>query len=162
MDQKLTYEYVSGRPHVTIIELPLLHCYRCGNSWTPRRVMVRMCPRCKSRYWDEPKIRTPTGGSGLGVHDVIDPFRQRILEIARKYGVREVWVFGSVARGEATPDSDVDLLVEFPKLGDRPSDRHHRMTIELRSLLGRRVEVVSRAALHWFIEPQIVAEAVPL
>lgn len=38
---------------------------------------------------------------------------RRLAEICRRYGVRELYVFGSAARGEARPNSDVDLLVEF-------------------------------------------------
>lgn len=37
------------------IVLPVLRCYRCGKSWTPRRSLVRMCPACKSRLFEAPR-----------------------------------------------------------------------------------------------------------
>ena len=144
-------------------ELPILHCYRCGNTWIPRSRVIRICPRCKSKLWDVPKLRVPTYGGGQGIEDVLGPFRRRIAELARKYGVQEIRVFGSVARGQARPGSDVDLLVTF--------DRRRRIRSTLRSidfgrdleaLLHRRVDVLTEHSLHWFIQPQVLAEAVPL
>jgi len=139
------------------IELPLLHCYRCGNSWTPRRVVVRMCPRCKSTLFDEPKLRVPSGGGGLGIREVLGPFRDGIDRLAKEYGVREIRVFGSVARGSATPKSDVDLLVEF-----RGTPRRAELRRDLERLLGRPVDVVTESGLHWYVQPQVIAEATPL
>jgi uncharacterized protein len=82
--------------------------------------------------------------------------------IARKYRARNLRVFGSVARNEARPDSDVDLLVEFDPSSSGPTDRSHRMRRELRELLGRDVDLTTESALHWFVQPQVIAEAVPL
>lgn len=140
------------------IELPLLHCYRCGNSWTPRRPVIRICPKCKSPYFDTPRVRIPSYGGGLGVDDVIGEHRAEILRLARLYGAKEVRVFGSIARREGTLASDLDLLVT-------PSGRRFdpiSLRLALQALLGRRVDVVSEQALHWYSQPQIVAEAVPL
>ena len=43
------------------INIPKLHCERCGWNWAPRNEEVRLCPRCKSAYWDIPRLkgRTP-------------------------------------------------------------------------------------------------------
>jgi uncharacterized protein len=148
---------------VQAIEIPQLHCYRCGNSWVPRASIVRICPRCKSRYWDEPKIRIPTMGGGLGIEEILGPYRARIARIARRYGAREIRVFGSVARRAATEKSDVDLLVDFDRSKTtRSTLRSIDMAHELQSLLKRRVDVATEASLHWYIQPQIVSEAVPL
>ena len=145
------------------VEIPQLHCYRCGNSWTPRARVVKMCPRCKSRYWDEPKIRIPAGGGGLGVAEILEPFRDRIEKLGRRYGVREIRVFGSVGRGMATETSDVDLLVDFDRSKKtRSTLRSIDLALELESMIGRHVDVVTEGSLHWFIQPQIVTEAVPL
>jgi uncharacterized protein len=145
------------------LELPQLHCYRCGNTWTPRIRIVRICPRCKSPHWDEPRISVPTGGGGLGVEQVLGPFRGRIDRLAKRYGVRDIRVFGSVARGAAKPQSDVDLLVEFDRSRRTPSSlRSIDLALELEKLLGRRVDVATEESLHWFIQPQVVTEAVPL
>lgn len=143
--------------------MPLLHCYRCGYSWVPRGRVVRICPTCKSRYWDEPRIRIPRGGGGLGIKEILDPHRKAILRIGRRYGSREIRVFGSVARGSASPTSDVDLLVDFDyEKKVRSSLRSIDMAIELEKVLGRTVEVVTEQALRWDIHPQVIAESVPL
>jgi predicted nucleotidyltransferase len=145
------------------LDLPQLHCYRCGTTWTPRVLVVRICPRCKSRYWDEPAIRVPRGGGGLGVEEVLGPFRSQIERLVRRYGVREIRVFGSLARGAGTPQSDVDLLVDFDRSRPtRSSLRSIDLALELEKLLSRRVDVVTEGSLHWYVQPQVIAEAVPL
>jgi uncharacterized protein len=155
---------IDGRVRTVLkLELPLLHCYRCGDTWTPRNRIVRICPRCKSPHWEEPRIRIPTGGRGLGVEEVLGRYRSRILQIARRYRVREIRVFGSLARNEATDKSDVDFLVDFDwTKKTRSSLRTADIAQELEALLGRRVDVVTEDSLHWFIQPQVVVEAVPL
>lgn len=37
------------------LKVPTLHCERCGHEWVPRQTEVRICPKCKSPYWDVPK-----------------------------------------------------------------------------------------------------------
>jgi uncharacterized OB-fold protein len=39
------------------VRVPGLACLRCGHTWVPRRPIVKICPRCKSRLWDVPKAR---------------------------------------------------------------------------------------------------------
>ncbi len=76
----------------------------------------------------------------------------------RALGVRRLALFGSVARDEARPDSDVDLLVEFIP-GEKTFDRFMALADLLESLLDRRVELVTTEALSPFIGPRILAEA---
>ena len=144
------------------VVLPILSCYRCGYSWTPVKSVVRRCPRCKSVHWDEPKIRVPPGGGGLGINEILGQYRVQILQIARRYGARNVRVFGSVARGSATPKSDVDLLVDFDWNKKVRAPRSIAMAQDLSNLVGRRVEVATEQSLHWLVQPQVVVEAVPL
>ena len=86
--------------------------------------------------------------------------RERILGIAEQYGARNVRVFGSVVRGDAGPDSDVDFLVEMDE--SRSLLDHVGLVQDLEDYLGRKVDVVSERALHWFIRDRVLAEAVPL
>jgi len=76
----------------------------------------------------------------------------------RSLGVRRLALFGSVARGEASADSDVDLLVEFAP-GQKSFDRFLALSELLESLLERPVELVTTEALSPFIGPHILAEA---
>jgi len=86
--------------------------------------------------------------------------RAEILDVARKHGARNVRIFGSVARGDAGPDSDVDILVELEP--GRSLLDHAGLMLDLQDLLGREVDVVSERALHWYIRDRVLAEAVPL
>lgn len=100
----------------------------------------------------------------MGIEEVLGPHRAELRRIARRYGARELRVFGSVARGSATEESDVDFLVsQFserrPSHGSFPA---LRMGAELARLLGREVEVVTEQGLFWLVQPQVIAEAVPV
>lgn len=73
-------------------------------------------------------------------------------------GVVRLALFGSVLRGEASPDSDIDLLVEFAP-GAKNFDRFMALADLLEAQLGRPVELVTTEALSPFIGPRILAEA---
>src|SRR5208282_821009 len=135
------------------------HCYRCGYVWTPRRSRVRICARCKSPSYWLPKIRIPTGGSGLGIAEVIGAKRARVLRLARSHGATNVRVFGSVARKEATAESDVDILIDRAK-GQRLNLLG--LALALAKTLGRQVDLTAEDDLFWLVQPQVIAEAVPL
>ena len=76
----------------------------------------------------------------------------------RALGVARLALFGSVLRGEARPDSDVDLLVQFSP-GAKTFDRFLALSELLEDRLGHRVELVTPEALSPFIGPHILAEA---
>lgn len=86
--------------------------------------------------------------------------RRAIKGLAAKHGVRSIRVFGSVARGDAQRDSDVDLLVDF-KPGRSIFDQA-ALLVELRELLGRDVDVVTPEGLRDRIRERVLREAVPL
>lgn len=86
--------------------------------------------------------------------------REEILRIAGRHGVIHVRVFGSRARGDAGPESDLDLLVE---VGEKRSPFFPGgLLADLEDLLGCKVHVVTENALHWYIRDRVLKEAVPL
>jgi len=86
--------------------------------------------------------------------------RLEILEIAAKHGVTSIQVFGSAARGESVPGSDIDFLVEVGSVHSPwfPAG----LISDLEELLGVSVDVVTKNALHWYIRENILDEARPL
>lgn len=94
------------------------------------------------------------------ISDSIRARRDDILRIAAQHGARNVRVFGSVARGDAGPESDLDLLVDagpettpfFPG----------GMVADLEQLLGRRIDVVEPDGLLPALRDRVLREALPL
>jgi len=91
---------------------------------------------------------------------VLEAKRDEILKIAAQHGARNLRVFGSLATGKAGPRSDLDLLVEFEP--GRSLLDHVALVQDLEDLLGRKVDVVTEKALHWYIRDRVLREAVPL
>jgi predicted nucleotidyltransferase len=84
---------------------------------------------------------------------------EALAALCRRYQVREMSVFGSVARGEARPESDVDILVEFvPRHTVDLFDFGH-LESELSELFGRRVDLVSKQGMNPRIAPHILRDA---
>ena len=79
-------------------------------------------------------------------------------ELAQEYGVRSLALFGSVARDEAGPASDVDLLVEF----DRPAGYFALFALQdrLESLLGCKVDLVMTDGLRKELREQVLRDAI--
>lgn len=96
----------------------------------------------------------------MNVNELIRQKRQEIIHLAAKHGAHNVRVFGSAARGEAGPSSDIDLLVELES--GRSLLDHVALVQDLEALLGRRVDVVTERSLHWYIRDRVIEEAVRL
>ena len=96
----------------------------------------------------------------MEIAQLIREKRDDILRIAGKHGACNVRVFGSAARGEAGPDSDVDLLVDV--LPVHSAWFPGGLLADLEELLGRKVDVVEPDGLHWYIRDKVLSEAVPL
>jgi hypothetical protein len=96
----------------------------------------------------------------MGIEEILKSKREDILLIAARHGAYNVRVFGSVARGDARAESDVDFLVDagptcsafFPG----------GLIADLEDLLGRRVHVLTEPAIHWYVRDRILKEAVAL
>jgi len=82
-----------------------------------------------------------------------------IAEIRRRYHVKELAVFGSAARSELRPDSDVDLLVEFLPEARVDLVQHFAAERELSELLGRKVDLVSKRGLRSALREEVLSPA---
>jgi len=96
----------------------------------------------------------------MKMRELLKEKRLDILRLADHYGAINLRVFGSVARGDETPQSDIDLLVDAgPK---RTPFFPAGFQEDLEILLQRRVDVVTLGALHWSIRDRVLQEAKPL
>ena len=91
-------------------------------------------------------------------NEILEILRTHRDELQQRFGVKSLAVFGSVARGEAGPESDVDILVEFE--GRATFDRYMGLKFFLEDLLGRRVDLVTRKALKPRLRPLVEREAI--
>jgi uncharacterized protein len=84
---------------------------------------------------------------------------EKISEICRHYQVRELSVFGSAARGDMRPDSDIDPLVEFEPNARIGLFKSAGMEHEFSDLLGHKVDLVSKLGLKPWIRPHVLRDA---
>ena len=84
---------------------------------------------------------------------------ERLAEVCARYSVRELSLFGSAARGEMGPDSDIDLLVVFDTSSRIGLIAFARLAAELTELFGRRVDLVPMDGLKPALKPEVLAQA---
>lgn len=96
---------------------------------------------------------------GMGIKEIIGDKREAVLQLAAQHGAYNIRVFGSVARGEATAESDIDFLVNWDY--ERISSWGGIGFIQdLEALLQRKVDVVSEKWLHSALRPSILRDAI--
>ena len=93
----------------------------------------------------------------MNLNRLLKEKREEILRICKKHSARHVWVFGSVARGEAGKASDIHLLVEFEE--GRSLLDHAALLLELERLLGCPVDIISERGIKPRIRQKILEEA---
>jgi len=96
----------------------------------------------------------------MGVDTLLKNKRNEILRLAIEHGAKNVRIFGSVARGDARPDSDIDILIDLEP--DRSLLDRIGLKYDLEDLLGRKVDVVTEKALHTYIREKVLKQAVAL
>ena len=96
---------------------------------------------------------------GLGIQDLLASKRTQILAIAEQHGAFNVRVFGSVARGEATIDSDVDFLIDYDR-SRRSAWFPSGLILDLEDLLGRSVDVATVDMLKEKVRDRVLQDAV--
>lgn len=90
----------------------------------------------------------------------IEEIKDKILPILKKYGVKRAGIFGSVARGESTEESDIDILVEIE--GRMSLLEFAGLKLELEEILGRKVDLGEYSAIKPLIREEILKEVVPI
>ncbi len=96
----------------------------------------------------------------MELSEFVQEKREDILRLAARHGAHSVRLFGSVGRGEAGPDSDVDFLVEMGP--ERTLLDFSGLRLDLQDLLGRNVDLVESEGLRGTIRDHVLAEARPL
>ncbi|GJD16770.1 DNA polymerase beta domain protein region [Rivularia sp. IAM M-261] len=97
----------------------------------------------------------------MSLKEIIKEKREEIINIADKHGAFNLRLFGSVARGEETEQSDIDFLIDYDL--DKISSWFPSGLVEdLETLLNRRVDVVTINSLHYLIRDKVLSEAIVL
>jgi predicted nucleotidyltransferase len=112
----------------------------------------------KSRDIKVAAIAVRLKGGSMNAHETVQLLSEQMPEIRQRFGVRELAIFGSVARNEARPDSDVDVLVEFT---GRPTfDNYMGLKLHLEKLFTAGVDLAINSDLRPGLRPRIEKEAV--
>jgi len=90
---------------------------------------------------------------------VVEVDEAKLADLCRRYQVRELSLFGSAARGEMRPDSDIDLLVEFLPGAEVDLVDYAGLMLDLSKLLGRKVDLVSKNGLKPLIRNLVLEES---
>jgi predicted nucleotidyltransferase len=98
--------------------------------------------------------------SPVTLNELLADKREEILRAAARHGALNVRIFGSVARGDARPESDLDFLVDMEP--GRSLLDLGGLLVDLEELLGRKVDVTTEKGLRARIRQRVLQEAVPL
>lgn len=107
------------------------------------------------------KFTKMTNKAELDIKELLQNKRSEILAIAEKHGAYNVRLFGSVARGEASEDSDIDFLVDYNS-DKRSSWFPAGLVLDLEALLTRKVDVATISMLKETIKERVLREAILL
>ena len=141
--------------------------YAAEPSPQQRATLIGICPNPRQPL-DKPGHGLGEAGSGshkrirvpsrIPDMDLTEVDIERLREVCVRYGVASLEVFGSVARGEDGPDSDVDLLYVL-KPGVRLGFDLFGLEDDLAEVFGRKVDLVSRRAINKYLREQVLADA---
>ena len=82
-----------------------------------------------------------------------------LAEVCRRYGVKELLLFGSAVRGEMRPESDIDIMVEFEPGARIGLIKFESFADELESLAGRRVDLVTKRGMKPWVRTRVLKDA---
>jgi len=110
----------------------------------PARKVGRLLKFRRSEVDDWVERRSAGSAKPQEGHRLLQRLRAAVPEMKERFGVRKIGVFGSAARGEAGPESDIDVLVEFE---DPAFDRYMDLKFYLEDLFGRPCDLVIEESL---------------
>jgi len=90
----------------------------------------------------------------------IEEIKQKILPILRRHGVKKAGIFGSIVRGEAREDSDIDILVEIES--DISLLDFVGLKLEIEEALGRKIDLVEYSTIKPLLRERILGEQVAI
>lgn len=93
----------------------------------------------------------------MSIPSLLQHRRPEILSLAARHGAKNVRLFGSVARGEDSPESDIDFLVDMEP--GRSLLDIAALKLDLEDLLKRSVDIVTATSIHWLLRRRILREA---
>lgn len=125
--------------------------YRANTECPVYEELSRMLQKLTGQVMAESK------GQQTEMSNIVEQYRDQILTLARENGVRNVRVFGSMARNEARPDSDLDLLVDIEK--GKSGLALGGFLADVSELVHRKVDVVTEKSLHPRIRDKVLHEA---
>lgn len=83
----------------------------------------------------------------------------KLADLCQRYGIQELSLFGSAARGEMRPGSDIDVMVEFHASARVGLLKFESLSEDLEALVGRKVDLVTKSGLKAWIRPRVLKEA---
>ncbi len=95
----------------------------------------------------------------MDLQKIKQTLKEKMPEIKEKYGVKNLYIFGSYVRGEQTPESDIDILVEFEK-GKKTFDNYMDLKFYLEDLFGKKVDLIIKEAVKPKLKKYIYEEAI--
>ncbi len=95
----------------------------------------------------------------MNLQEIKQTLKEKLPEIRKRYGVKNLYIFGSYVRGEQTPESDIDILVEFEK-GKKTFKNYIGLKFYLEELFGLKVDLVIKEAVRDELKKYIYSEAV--
>jgi predicted nucleotidyltransferase len=128
----------------------------------PAALAALMSPgEVAAREWRRPAHMGYRSRVPIALSTILDHLRALQPELRERFGMEAIFIFGSYARGDAEPGSDLDLLIDFAE-GSKPTlFSLARLDAVLEAALGLKVDTVPRGSLNPRLAPYIVADLVP-
>ena len=135
---------------------------RCGGAAREGAVEISGSQSWWSAVFAPIRGSMTVSNAAADAREAVAARREQLGEVLRRYGASNPRLFGSVARGDATTDSDIDVLVDLDPAGGNPLMRVAGLSEEFRSVLGVDVDVVAAELLRDGVAETALADAVAL